>query len=235
LEAAARRVRYEFLTQTAHRVGARFVATGHTADDQAETILHRILRGTGIAGLAGSPRVRPLSPATTLIRPLLQLRRAEVIAYLERLGQPFREDRTNADPQFTRNRIRHELLPQLARQYNPNVVESLLRLGAVARDSQAAIEPLVDTLLYSAVQDGGDDSVRVDRGRLAGAHRHLVRELFVAIWRRCQWPEQGMTFDHWDRLAELARSTTAGKIVLPGKILARAEGAEMTVARASAT
>jgi tRNA(Ile)-lysidine synthase len=235
LEAAARRVRYEFLTETAHRVGARFVATGHTADDQAETILHRILRGTGIAGLAGSPRVRPLSPATTLIRPMLEFRRAEVIAYLERLGQPFREDRTNANPQFTRNRIRHELLPQLARQYNPNVVEALVRLGTLARESQSALEPAIEELMRSAVRDRGDDVVVIDRPRLESAHRHLVRELFVAIWRRRPWPEQGMRFDHWDRLAELAQSKTAGTIVLPGTILARAEGAEMTLARTFAT
>ena len=76
-EASAREARYRFLQQTAERRGARYLATAHTADDQAETVLHRVLRGTGIAGLAGIPRTRVLSPAVTLIRPLLAYRRAE--------------------------------------------------------------------------------------------------------------------------------------------------------------
>ena len=229
IEAAARQARYEFLTETAHRVGARFVATGHTADDQAETILHRILRGTGIAGLAGSPRTRTLSPATTLIRPLLTVRRAEVLAYLDRLGQPFRHDATNADPRFTRSRIRHELLPQLARQYNPNVVEALVRLGTLARENQAALEPIIEDLKRSAVQDRRNDAVVMNRPRLQGVDRHVVRELFVAIWRLQGWTEQGMTFDHWQRLAEFAQSETAAKIVMPGNILVQAAAGELTL------
>jgi tRNA(Ile)-lysidine synthase len=231
IEAAARQARYEFLTETAHHVGARFVATGHTADDQAETILHRILRGTGIAGLAGSPRTRALSPATTLIRPLLAVRRAEVLAYLDRLGQPFRNDVSNADPRFTRNRIRHELLPQLARQFNPNVVEALLRLGALARESQAALARIIEDLMRTTVRDGEVETIVIERPPLAGVDRHLVRELLVAIWRRRGWTEQGMTFDHWQRLAELAQSGTVAKVVMPGNILVQAGAAELSLSR----
>ena len=119
IEEAARRQRYRFLTETAERVGARYVACAHTADDQVETVLHRILRGTGIAGLAGIPRCRRLSPAVTLIRPLLEVRRAELVDYLASLGQSYREDSSNLDRRFTRNRIRHDLLPQLAKDFNP--------------------------------------------------------------------------------------------------------------------
>ncbi len=131
IEETARRVRYAFLSETAGRLGARFVATAHTADDQAETILHRIVRGTGIVGLAGMSRSRPFGPVT-LLRPLLSIRRHELLEYLSDLGQPFREDPSNADRRFTRNRIRHELLPLLAKQYNSSVVEAVLRLGLLA-------------------------------------------------------------------------------------------------------
>ena len=89
LEAAARGARYRFLQDAAGRLGARFVATAHTADDQAETILHRIVRGTGVRGLSGMARVRPLGHAT-LIRPLLAMRRSELQSYLDALGQPYR-------------------------------------------------------------------------------------------------------------------------------------------------
>src|SRR5688572_29033082 len=112
LEAAAREARYGFLKSVAARHGARYLATAHTADDQAETLLHRIVRGTGLAGLAGIPRVRPLNELTTLIRPLLGARRSEVLAYLADIGQEYRHDASNLDRRFTRNRIRHELLPR---------------------------------------------------------------------------------------------------------------------------
>ena len=113
LEAAARKARYRFLEQAAGRMGARFVATAHTADDQAETILHRIVRGTGVRGLAGMARVGPAG--TCHADPtLLGIRRDELRAYLDALGQPYRHDPSNADRRFTRNRIRHGLLPAIA-------------------------------------------------------------------------------------------------------------------------
>src|SRR3954468_11588552 len=87
LEAAARSARYAFLTETARRSGARYVVTAHTADDQVETVLHRILRGTGLGGLAGIPRVRELTPGQALVRPLLSAGRADVTAYLLSLNQ----------------------------------------------------------------------------------------------------------------------------------------------------
>ena len=142
VEAAARTARYHFLEETAGRLGARFVATAHTADDQAETILHRILRGTGIRGLAGMPRSRPLGHAT-LIRPLLEVRREEMRAYLDALAQPYRHDPSNADLRFTRNRIRHQTMPQLRRQFNAGLTEALLRLGTLAGEAQAVADELV--------------------------------------------------------------------------------------------
>ncbi len=132
LEAAARDARYDFLLKTAQKHGARYVATAHTADDQAETILHRILRGSGVAGLAGIPRARRLSESVTLIRPLLAVRRADVLSYLNEQGLDFREDASNRETTLTRNRIRHELLPHLRENYNPAVTDALLRLGALA-------------------------------------------------------------------------------------------------------
>ena len=110
---AARAARYAVLEEMAGRVGARFVVTAHTADDQAETILHRILRGTGLRGLSGMSRSRRLGPAT-LLRPLLAIGRAELAAYLRDCQQPFRTDASNRDVRFMRNRIRNELLPLLA-------------------------------------------------------------------------------------------------------------------------
>lgn len=204
LEAAARNARYEFLTATAEQLGARYVATAHTADDQAETILHHVLRGTGLAGVAGMRAVRALSPAVTLVRPMLETRRSDVLAYLTAIDQPFREDASNADLQFTRNRIRHELLPLLARDYSPAVVESLLRLGKLAADARDVIEDLSERILERSVIEHDANRVVLDCRQLAGEHRHLVRGVLLAVWRRQAWPLQSMGFAEWDMLAGLA-------------------------------
>src|SRR6516165_2210826 len=128
LEGTARQVRYDWLTEIARREGARWVATGHTADDQAETVLHRLVRGTGLQGLSGIPPSRELAPGIELIRPLLNTTRAEVLSYLKDIRQSFCTDASNTDLSFTRNRIRQELLPALARDFNPEIVSVLCRL-----------------------------------------------------------------------------------------------------------
>jgi tRNA(Ile)-lysidine synthase len=231
LEAAARAARYEFLRQTAARLGARYVVTAHTADDQAETILHRIIRGTGIAGLAGMERARALGPAATLIRPLLEVRRAELAGYLDDLGQPYRCDPSNEDTRLTRNRIRHELLPLLARQFNPGVVDALLRLGRLAGEAQAVVETIVEDLSEQCVVREGPQAVQLDAAALAGQPRHVIRELLMATWRKQDWPMQAMGFAQWDLLGEMVSGCRGlpaelpPKEMFPGGVLAEpAEG-----------
>ncbi len=205
LEAAARTLRYERLRIMAEHVGARYLVTAHTADDQAETVMHRIVRGTGIRGLAGIPRLRMLSAATTLIRPMLRFRRAELLSYLKDLGQPYRVDASNADPRFTRNRIRHELLPLLARQFNENVVDALLRLATLADEIHGVTDALIVDLLEQCVEglDRVTGPVRICTNRLVGQPRYLVREVAIAVWRLREWPQQAMGFPEWDHLATM--------------------------------
>jgi len=225
LEAAARQARYRFLTKTAERLGARYVAVAHTADDQAETILHRVLRGTGIGGLAGMRRVRPLSPATTLIRPLLAVRRDELRSYLDAIGQPYRVDASNLDPRRTRNRIRHQLLPELAACFNPNIVEALLRLGLLAGEARSVVDSVVARLADRVVCGATPSEICLDLDRLQGEPRYVVRELFMAIWRRQGWPLRDMGLAQWDLLADLAQRTDHRqpgpdhRNTLPGSVL----------------
>jgi tRNA(Ile)-lysidine synthase len=128
---AARLVRLGALQEAAKQLGCNKIALGHTADDQAETVLFRIIRGTGVAGLAGIPYRREL-----FIRPLLDVRRAELLAYLAKRKLPFFTDPSNANRRYARSRIRHDILPMLARE-NPRVVEALLALSRGARDGSA--------------------------------------------------------------------------------------------------
>jgi tRNA(Ile)-lysidine synthase len=236
LEAAARAVRYEFLRQTAERLGARYVATAHTADDQAETILHRILRGTGISGLSGMRRARLLSPACTLIRPLLGFRRAELVAYLADLGQPYRSDASNEDLRFTRNRIRHELLPQLAEHFNSGVVDSLLRLGILAGEAQEVVVRQAEELCQRHVEHPRPEIIRVGLASLGNQPRYLVREMLLAAWRSAGWPLQAMGFEEWELLAEMAMASrdaasASRPRTFPGNVLARRQDAELLLER----
>jgi tRNA(Ile)-lysidine synthase len=235
LEAVARKARYDFFRAVAARCGARYLVTGHTADDQVETILHRIIRGTGIGGLSGMARSRPLSEATTLIRPLLATRRSELIRYLDELKQPYRADSSNASIQFTRNRIRHELLPLLAERFNPTIDEAVLRLGALAADAQAVIAGLAEQLTDAAVEQDAC-AVWIDIATVIAQPRHLVRELLLGVWRRRGWPLQSMGYAEWDELAGmLTRDGPGKKKVFPGGVLAERTDGQLCLRRAEDT
>lgn len=232
VENAARQARYRFLQALAEQHGARLVATAHTADDQAETILHHIIRGTGLAGLAGMPRCRPLSPAVSLLRPLLSIRRREVLDYLKKIKQPYRDDESNEDRQFTRNRIRHELMPLLTEQYNVDAVNAILRLGKLADGAHTVIQGVVDRVARQCVTCQSDGSVMIDCGPLVGQPEYLVGELFVNLWRKRNWPLQSMSCEHWQSLANMARAATGEKRTFPGRIVAEKRDGPMTIRRA---
>jgi tRNA(Ile)-lysidine synthase len=232
LEGVARRIRYAWLAAVARARGLGLIATGHTADDQAETVLHRLLRGTGVQGLRGIAARRVLEPGIVVVRPLLTATRAEVLAYLKAAGQAYREDASNADLRYTRNRIRHELLPHLARHYNPAVARVLCRLAeqatAIYRDTEGAARQLLE----QAELPRAESLLILARNQLATAPRHLVREVFRLIWAREGWPMAGMHFDHWDRLADVALGE-APAVDLPGGIGARCRANVVQVGLAS--
>jgi tRNA(Ile)-lysidine synthase len=222
LEAAARSARYEFLTSVAEEQGARYVVTAHNADDQAETILHHILRGTGLAGLEGMPATRLLNPAVSLLRPLLEIRRTELVTYLDSLKQPFQTDASNFDGQFTRSRIRHELLPRLAADFNPRVVEALLRLGSLAGEAQEVIDSQIRRLAERCVWQASGSRMEIDIRALGKQPHYMVRELLIFAWRTQAWPQQAMGFTEWNLLAAMLTDPPAGetKRMFPGQVIA---------------
>ena len=142
LEEAAREERYKFFESAAKRVGANVIAVGHNADDNAETILHKIIRGTGIANLGGMRPKRKLTPLSTidLVRPLLFTWRKDIIAYLKEKNLSYRVDSTNLETDQFRNRIRAELIPLLEKNYNAGVKRSLIKLGETAAQNYDFLE-----------------------------------------------------------------------------------------------
>ena len=135
-ESAARELRYRALVDAAKAGSARFLATAHHRDDQLETLLFRLFRGAGFDGLRGVPAVRPLDEALVLIRPLLAVGRAEILAYLAQLNQPYRVDSSNASPRYARNRIRNELAPLLDSIFPGRWDAALLRLAELAAETE---------------------------------------------------------------------------------------------------
>jgi tRNA(Ile)-lysidine synthase len=187
-EAAAREARYDFLARVAVNIGSSAVLLGHTADDQVETVLMHLLRGTGIRGLRGMLpisrwRSRDGSLETPLVRPLLNARRHNTEAYCASLGLVPRQDSSNLDRRFTRNRVRYDLLPYLE-QFSPSVREAVTRLARIVTEDVAYLDQQVREAwpLVVAQEPLG---MRLDRRTFNGLHpslqAHLLQRVYVDL------------------------------------------------------
>jgi tRNA(Ile)-lysidine synthase len=171
VEAAARAARHAALEAAADRIGAARIALGHTADDQAETVLMRLIEGTGMRGLGGIPPVRG-----RIIRPLIEVRHGDAIAALEAAGVRWVEDPSNDDRTFFRNRVRHELLPLLSSAYDGPIVARLADVARAARVSVDALDRVAERELERlAVADG--DALTLPRSALAALPAAVAAEM----------------------------------------------------------
>jgi len=209
LEDAARQARYEFLNEAADSAGADAIAVGHSLDDQAETFLLRLIRGAGPAGLAG---IRPR--AGRVVRPLLDISRAELRQYAAEHGLGFRDDSSNADVRIPRNRVRLELLPLLS-QFSPAIAATLAREAALAREDEEFLDRLAIESAASLVLPKSN-GVAVDIAGLTA----LAPALASRVTRKAvaaAAPGRFIGFQHIDDLLELARSGAEGAAAaLPG-------------------
>jgi tRNA(Ile)-lysidine synthase len=217
LEAAARQARYSWLAFVAKSEGLDSIATGHNANDQAETVLFHLFRGSGLSGLRGIARRRRMTSDVQVIRPLLRATRTDIERYLNSLSQPWRQDSSNADRRFSRNRIRHDLLPLLERDYNPRVAEALARLGLEAVAWRRAQLAGIAQKLRSAELPKAGDSVVFSRPKLERLSSHTLRAIWSAIWQREGWPLTEMGYRDFDRIANWCRAPSAA-LELPGGV-----------------
>ena len=211
LEQAARRARREFFASLIREGSADCVALGHTRDDQAETVLLRLMRGSGLAGLAG------ILPATAegLVRPLLDVTRAEVEVFLTARGIAWREDSSNLEEKFARNRVRHKLLPQLAREWNPNLTEALAHLADLAYEEELWWAAEIARRSDEVAKDvAGGVEIRA-RG-LAYQPRAVARRLVRHAIGRARGHLRRIEFHHIEQVLDLAgQSKGAGRLQLP--------------------
>ncbi len=223
---AARRERWKFLEQTAERVGAERIATGHTRDDQVETVLLNILRGTGTEGLRGlTPR------AGNRIRPLLEVSREETQAYCRRHEIEYRTDSSNASLTYRRNRVRTELLPELETYYNPSVRDALLRLSSIASDEVDYLQDEAERALEAVSLNVLPEAVVLDTRRVAKLHTAIARSVVRLAVKRVRGNLDGIEFATVERV--LGRLDTADDErwteTLPGGVRVQVGAGALTV------
>lgn len=212
VEEAARELRYRFLFEQARKAGAQAVATGHTADDQAETVLMHFVRGAGLSGLKGMPArvILPIFDARIpLVRPLLTWTRADTEGYCAELGLEPRNDPSNTDTLYFRNRLRHELLPTL-QQYNPHIKQALAKTALALQGDYELLNELTQTAWQNTLSAAGSDYVAFDLGKLQATSHALRRNLFrKAAYQLCPG-ERDIDFEALNRAASLKPVDLAG-------------------------
>lgn len=208
VQAAARRARYRALRAAAARHGAGRIATGHTRSDQAETFLMRALRGAGARGLSAIPPRRG-----AVVRPLIDVGRDEVIAFLEAEGLRWREDPTNASPRFARNALRLELVPVL-RRIEPRFERALARASDLLRDDERALARRARALASA------DGTVQIPR--LLEEPRAVRRRVVRALWRAASPRARALPASQVDDVLSLCARAGPGTLSLPGRLEARA-------------
>lgn len=226
-ESLARQDRYRFLTKAAYEWGAGYVLTGHTANDRAETLLHNLLRGAGLAGLASLRLHRGLDSDLVLLRPMLGLTRADVLLYLQQLGQDFRSDATNESSDYTLNFLRNQVLPLAQAAYQHDITRSLVSCSEVLEETLVCIEVLARRWLQKATKESKSLSAADLKkvGALASCERMewiaeldrnelppwpVLREGLRLLWIERGWPLQEMNRFHWERLNEWITASTRG-------------------------
>jgi tRNA(Ile)-lysidine synthase len=208
LEQAARRERYRFLHEVRRDTGAVAIAVAHTRDDQAETLLLRLLRGAGATGLGG---MRPRRGR--IVRPLLAVSREQVLAHLAERGLSWREDATNRDLGPLRNRVRHELVPYLEARFNPALRRGLARTARLLADEAAHLRSEADGLLDRISRAEGDEIV-LERAALAEAPPAVGRAAVRQALRRAGGLAR-VGAVHVERVLALARAPAPSGRLLP--------------------
>lgn len=220
IEEAARQARHDFLSSAAWTVGATKIALGHNLNDQAETVLMRFLRGSGIEGLAGIPPKRE----ERIIRPLLSVDREEIERYCQRHGLKPRQDSSNLDPAFARNRIRLRLIPLLREQYNPQITRRLACVAEQMRADAEVLRELVDEVYRDVTISREDETViRLEEFRRLplSLQRRVIRRAFEEV----SDGHFGLDFESTERVRDICINGESGKaIALPRGVLVNVRG-----------
>ncbi|KJS85686.1 MAG: hypothetical protein JM58_08095 [Peptococcaceae bacterium BICA1-8] len=214
---AGHQVRKQIFLQLGREIGAQKLALGHHAEDRAETLLLHLIQGTGLEGLAGMPPVNGWT-----IRPLAQAYKDEIINYCKENQLTFYLDPSNKKTIYLRNKIRLELLPYLKKELNPQIVESLLKLENIAAEDNRFLDELTDKLLPDFLISSQKGKLILSTTKLNGEHPALKRRIFRKVYNIMRPEEQGLSFNHVEKLAELCQADKGAKqLNLPKAIVVK--------------
>lgn len=231
IETAGRQLRLAVLAEIARDRGCAWVATGHHKDDNAETLIHRLRRGTGFRGLAGIRPIRPLGDHLWLARPLLCVTRDRIVRYLRERALPWREDHTNSDTEYMRNYIRHRMLPLLQQDSQGCLIEELSNLAMSAGRLCDQIHRRVEEA-WDAMAHSDENKIRIDATGLALLPEMVAVELVRQTLVKLGSGERDLTERHYGNILRLARQRMPGKaICLPGGFSARYESGQVVLRR----
>lgn len=219
-EEACRRARYEAFHAIAARCGADRIATAHTADDQAETVLLRLARGAGLRGLSGMP-VRGRVHGVTVVRPFLQVTREQVLEYLGRHGLSFRTDSSNLSSRAARNFVRREIVPRMRERVNPRVREAILRAAGAIREANAYLDAEAKHALPQVISGQAPGEMRLDARALLRYPKTLRTYLLRLAVQEALGTSRDLATTHIDSLHSLVRSGSGKSVNLPGGLRAR--------------
>jgi tRNA(Ile)-lysidine synthase len=203
VEEAGRRVRYSFFEETAQKEGYNRIALGHTSDDNAELVLMYLIRGSGPLGLSGIPPIRPgTRSGLTVIRPLIRTTRGEILDYISENNISYVTDRTNEDQRYLRNRIRHTLIPELKKVYNPKVVETLNRLSSIIRHEEEWIEKEIRNILNGITILKEENSITLSVKDLNALHPAAKRRAIRTALAGAKGDLRRISFSHVEIVSE---------------------------------
>ena len=240
-EAGMAKFRHTCLSNIARRCGARYVALGHHRDDNVETMLHQLFRGTGPAGLCGMPMFRS-DPGDDLVwaRPMIGIDRRSIARFLSDRNQPFCDDHTNQQTRYTRNWIRHDLLPIIEQRF-PDAAAKMQTTIASMQTWRSTIESLADDFLHRRAQFS-PHRVTIDRratdiapGNDSAINSSTITDPAIIItalqhiWRTMGWPRQSMTSNHYDKLCLILAGDQPDRFDLPGGIEVMADLQQVTL------
>ncbi len=235
IEEAGRKARYQFLATVCEQVGAKRLVTAHHAEDQAETVLFRLLRGTGLRGLRGMRPVRPLidSSDVLLVRPMLGLRRADGVAYLKTRQISFMHDDTNDDiTAGRRNYIRHVLMPDLAKHLNPQAVTALGRIAEQQAGAWDYLQQQIDDAWQDVCIEQDETHVSLDATHLSDLHPWLIAALLYRAAIDVAAGQKTIDADAIERCRQLLQDAQPRTVELAGAATAHRRGRFLEFRRA---
>lgn len=231
-EEAARFERYDFFFRLARKNSINKIAVGHTKDDQAETILMRLMRGSGISGLSGIRPVKEMG-GTTVIRPLIDIRRKEIEDFIKERGLECRHDSSNDEIIFTRNRVRHELIPYLEDKFNPNIKEVLVNMAENLRAENEFLEKFSNRKFKIMSRKNGSGAVLIDSGKFKKQPGAIKKRILRKALKELKGDLRRFTYQHWKEMEELIASRPVNSVVdLPGGIDVRKDKAAIVLKKA---